>query len=38
MDFWAFATFCTFIGWLAGGSAGAAIGCVLAFVIGFIGE
>ncbi|MEY3782634.1 MAG: hypothetical protein RIS97_812 [Pseudomonadota bacterium] len=35
MDF-SFATFCTFVGWLAGGSAGAAIGCVLAFLIACI--
>ncbi len=36
MDFWAFATFCTFVGWIIGGGAGAAIGGVLAFIIGCI--
>lgn len=38
MDFWGFATFCTFIGWLAGGSTGAAIGCVIAFFLGAMSE
>ena len=38
MDFWAFATFCTFVGWLIGGGLGAVCGFTLAYFIAVANE
>ena len=35
MDFWGFATFCTFAGWLAGDGVGAGMGFAIALFLNY---